>query len=111
MALFVALIALWLASANLKKMEAGNRELKSQLTSDIAKSKREIEKHIEGISRKVGALDGKMKGLTEGQTQTREKITNIESDVAKVGSELRELIDSIPSQYRQARGNVNSGFG
>jgi len=44
MALFVALIALWLASTNIKKIEIGNRELKAQLTSDILKARRELEK-------------------------------------------------------------------
>ena len=112
MALFVAWIALWLASTNIKKIEIGNRELKSQLTSDIAKAKREIERQIEVIERKLGAFDGKMEGVIELQTQARDKVAAIENDLTKVSEELKKLINSIPTQLRQAPGGeVKSGFG
>lgn len=44
LALFVALTALWFASANLKKFETGNSEIKKQFKADINKVKAELEK-------------------------------------------------------------------
>jgi peptidoglycan hydrolase CwlO-like protein len=112
MALFVALIALWLASTNIKKIEIGNRELKAQLTSDILKARRELEKQIDGANRKINAFDGKMEGIIELQTQARDKVAAVESNVNKVSEELKKLINSIPPQFRQASGDdVKSGFG
>ncbi len=112
LAMFVGLIALWLASANLKKIELGQKELKSQLTSDIAKVKRELEKKIDDLNRKVGAFDGKMGALIEGKTQTRETIVNLEKEVAKVSDEFNDLVLSLPPQLRQARSNqIKSEFG
>ena len=92
MALFVALIALWLASTNIKKIEIGNRELKAQLTSDILKARRELEKQIDGANRKINAFDGKMEGIVELQTQARDKVAAVESNVNKVSEELKKLI-------------------
>lgn len=112
LAMFVGLIALWLASANLKKIELGQKELKLQLTSDIEKVKRELEKKVDGLNRKVATFDGKMEALIEGQTQTRETIANLENEVAKVNEELNDLVLSLPPQLRQPRGDrIKSEFG
>ena len=54
LALFVALTALWLASASLRKFEAGNPEIKKLIKADIKIVKAELEK-------KVTAITGKMK--------------------------------------------------
>ena len=44
LALFVALTALWLASASLRKFEAGNPEIKKLFKADIKIVKAELEK-------------------------------------------------------------------
>ncbi len=112
LAMFVGLIALWLASANLKKIELGQKELKSQLTSDIAKVKRELENKVDGLNRKVATFDGKMEALIKGQTQTRETIAGLENDVAKINEEFNDLVLSLPPQLRQVSGGkIKSEFG
>ena len=112
MALFVALISLWLASINIKKIEIGNREVKSQLTSDIAKAKRELERQLDIVDRKLGGFDGKMEGVIELQSQARDKVVVMEKELVIVSEELKKLINSIPPQLRQATGgDIKSGFG
>jgi|GEM_PF-6058197 len=54
LALFVALTALWLASASLRKFEAGYPEIKKLIKANIKIVKAELEK-------KVTAITGKMK--------------------------------------------------
>jgi len=96
----------------LKKIEAGNRELKTQLTSDIAKAKREMERQIESVDKKVGAFGGKMDAIMQGQGTTKEALGVLEKNQAKTSEELKDLTNSIPAQYRQVRSNdINSGFG
>lgn len=111
LALFVALVALWLASANIKKIELGQRELKSQLTSDIAKTKREVEKKIDTVNKRVDALDGKVSALIEANTQNRETISVLQKEVAKVSEEFNDLVLSLPPQLRQPKAQVRSEFG
>lgn len=72
LALFFALIALWMAAANAKKIEAGNKELKSQINTDIDKVEKEILAQVDALEKKTGAFDGKMEGITESQAQARE---------------------------------------
>jgi len=53
-----------------------------------------------------------MEGIVELQTQARDKVAAVESNVNKVSEELKKLINSIPPQFRQASGDdVKSGFG
>ena len=112
LALFVALLALWLASANIKKIELVQKELKSQLTSDIAKVKRDLEKKVDDLDRRVGAFNGKMEALIEAQIQTRETFATLEKEVAKFSGEFNDMVLSLPPQLRQARSNqIKKEFG
>ena len=52
LALLVALIALWMAGANAKKFEGGNKELKTQISADIDKVKKEILKSVDALEKK-----------------------------------------------------------
>lgn len=100
LALFIALIALWMASASAKKFEGGNKELKSQITADIDKVKKEILQKMDALEKKTGVFDRKMEGITEGQNQARETATMLEKEVAKVSQDLRSLASGLPPQFR-----------
>lgn len=101
LALFIALIALWMAGANAKKIETGNKELKSQINADIDKVKKEILAKVDALEKKTGAFDGKMEGITEGQAHARETAGALEKEVAKVSQDLRSLTAGLPPQFRQ----------
>ncbi len=111
LALFVSLVALWMASANSKKIESGNQELKTQINADIDKVKKEILKKVDVLEKKTGVFDGKMEGIFEGQNQAKETTANLEKQVAKVSQDLKSLINGLPPQFRSNRsGPAKSGF-
>ncbi len=112
LALFIAMIALWLASTNVKKIEGGNKELKSQINADIDKVKKEILNKIDALDKKAGAFDGKMEGSIEGQNQAKETVVALEKQVARVSQDLKNLINGLPPQFRSNRaGPAKSEFG
>ncbi len=112
LALFIALIALWMAGANAKKFENGNKELKAQITADIDKVKKEILQNVDALEKKSGAVDGKLEAITEGQSQARETAAMLEKEVAKVSRDLSSLTAGLPAQFRSNRSQpVKSEFG
>jgi len=112
LALFVSLIALWMAGANSKKIEGGHNELKSLINVDIDKAKKEIMKKVDALEKKTGTFDGKMEGIIEGQNQAREIAGTLEKEVAKVSQDLNNLTAGLPPQFRQNRPSaVKSEFG
>ena len=112
LALFIALIALWMAGANAKKFEDGNKELKAQINADIEKVKKEILQKTDALEKKTGAFDGKMEGITEGQNQARETAAMLEKEVAKVSQDLSSLTAGLPPQFRSNRSApIKSEFG
>ncbi len=112
LALFIALIALWMAGANAKKFESGNKELKAQITADIDNVKKEILQKVDALEKKTGAFDGKMEGIAEGQNQARETAAALEKEVAKVSRDLSSLTNGLPPQFRSNRSApVKSEFG
>ena len=103
LALFIALIALWMAGANAKKIEGGNKELKAQIAADIDKVKKEILQQVDAVEKMTGVFDGKMEGITEGQNQAKETAAMLEKVVAKVSQNLRSLTAELPPQFRSNR--------
>ncbi len=100
LALFIALIALWISGANAKKFEGGNKELKAQIAADIDKVKKEILQQVDALEKMTGVFDGKMEGIAEGQNQARETATMLEKVVAKFSQDLRSLTADLPPQFR-----------
>jgi len=109
--IFIALIALWLASTSFKKIEEGNRELKAQVAGDINKARTELEKRIEGLDKKAGAMDSRLEALMQAQVQSKETIATLERNIDKTAKELDALNRSVPPQFRQSNVPVRSEFG
>jgi len=110
LAIFIALIGLWLASTSFKKIEEGNREIKAQVSVDIAKARGELEKRIEGLDKKAGAMGSKVDSLMEAMVQSKETIAMLEKNLDKTTKDLEALNRSIPPQFRQNNGPVRSEF-
>ena len=102
-AVFMSFIALWLASSNLKKIEGGNKELKSQIQADVDKIRKDLEEKIDKLEKAVGGVDKKMEAVTKNQTQSKEAVEVLEKKLARTTQELSDLTNSIPPQYRQHR--------
>ena len=100
LALFVALTALWLASANLKKFEAGNSEIKKQFKADINKLKAELEKKVTVFTDQMKKYEAKMGGITEGQSNVNETSDSMKKELAALRRELNDLLFRLPPQYR-----------
>ena len=102
LALFVALTALWLASASLKKFEAGNSEIKKQFQAEINKVKAELEKKVTAVTNKMKKYETKVGGITEGQSDGNETSDSMKKEIAALRKELNDLLFRLPPQYRAA---------
>ena len=100
LALFVAMTALWLASASLKKFEAGNAEIKKQFQAEINNVKAEQEKKVTAVTDKMKKYEAKMGGITEGQSDVNETSDSMKKELAALRKELNDLLFHLPPQYR-----------
>ena len=100
LALFVALTALWLASASLRKFEAGNPEIKKLFKADIKIVKAELEKKVTAITGKMKKYDAKMGGVPEGESNVDETSDSMKKELAALRKELNHLLFRLPPQYR-----------
>ena len=101
LALFIAFIALWFASANLNKFETKNSEIKKQFNADINKVKAELEKKVRAVTDKMKKYEDKMGGTTEGQTNVNEVSDSMKKELATLRKELNDLLFRLPPKYRE----------
>jgi len=106
LALFISMVGLWIASANIKKIMVYNQELKTLILADVDKQNKEILKKVEALEKKNDALGGKIKTITEGQAQVSETVVLMEKEVSRVGQELKSLDDALPPQFKRGRARV-----
>ena len=100
LALLVSLIALWLGSANLKKMENGSKEIKKQINNEMDIMKGELDKKITAITRTVKKFDSKLEIIIEGQSKAEETAKDLQKEVDKIRRELDGLLFRLPPKYR-----------
>ena len=100
LALFVAMTALWLGSANLKKFETGNSEIKKQFKADINKVKAELEKKVTAVTDKMKKYEAKIGSNTEGESNVNETSDSMKKELAALRKELNDLVFRLPPQYR-----------
>lgn len=103
MALLISLIALWLGSANLKKMENGSKEIKKQIDHEMDDMKGELDKKITAITRTVKKFDSKLEIIVEGQSKAEETAKGLQIEIDKIRSELNDLLFRLPPQFRLAQ--------
>ncbi len=112
LALLVSLIALWLGSANLKKLESGTKEIKDQIGADMNAMKDEIEKKVAIIARGADAFDAKLEAIREGQTKAKETAGGMQAEIDKVRKELDTLLFNLPTKYKQPQqGEIKREYG
>jgi len=88
LAMLVAFVALLLASSSNKKIEAGNKELKTQINAGVDKIRKELEGRIDDLEENKEAFDAKMKAVIETQAQYKEAVAILEKKLAKTIQEL-----------------------
>ena len=86
LALLVSLIALWLGSANLKKLESGTKEIKKQVNSDMDTMKDELDKKITAITKTVEKLDSKLEIIIKGQSKAEETANDPQPEIDEIQS-------------------------
>ena len=72
LALLVSLVALWLGSANQKKMEEGGKDIKKQINKEMNAMKDELDKKITDITKEVKKFDSKLENIIEGSSKAEE---------------------------------------
>lgn len=100
LAMGVALVALWLVSDVIKKVESQNEKF---VQAHISSIRDEIRSTDRALAKAVKAV----KVLTEGTDVTDKRINahttdfdNVRSRIAKIADELEQLDRSIPQRYR-----------
>ena len=101
LALLVSLIALWLGSANLKKMENGSKEIKKQINREMDDMKGKLDKKITAINRTVKKFDSNLEIIIEGQSKAEETAKGLQIEIDQIRSELNDLLFRLPPQFRQ----------
>ena len=95
LALFVAMTALWLASASLKKFETGNSEIKKQFKADINKVKAELEKKVTAVADKMEKYEAKGGSITEGESNATETPDSIKREMPALRKALNDLLSRV----------------
>ncbi len=88
MAMLVSFFALWLASSNRKKIEEGNKALKTQIKDDMDKTLKKLEEKIDNLEENASTFDAKMKAVMETQAQYKEAVAILEKKLAKTIQKL-----------------------
>jgi len=98
LAFFVAMVALWLVSDVLKKIEAQNEKFISAHIKSIRLDINELEDKALGMGRALKLVDEK---ATTAGTETLQQITAFRETVGNLEKKLLELDQSIPQRFRE----------
>lgn len=96
----VAMIALWLVSDVIKKVEGQNEKFVKAHISVLREDMRDMDKMVHKVSRAVKAGDEGVAGLDNRLNEHTELLDSLKTRTAEVSQALEELDQSIPQRYR-----------
>lgn len=104
-ALFIAFVGLWLASANTKKIDAGQRELKKQVTAELEVLKTDVDNRLASVNRRTEAVMGKLETLAQGYVMTKDMAQDLQQDVTRIRKDLDEVMLRVMPRQQGAPGS------
>lgn len=104
-AVFIAMVALWLASDTLKKVDNQNQKFVEvyikKLRAEVAEARNETDK----MYRSVKALEDKAAALHVKHENDSARLQKLTESVQTLQAALSQLDESIPQRLRVVRGN------
>ena len=98
LAFFVAMVALWLVSDVLKKIEAQNEKFISAHIKNIRSDINELEDKALGMARALKLVDEKM---ATSDSDSQQQLTVFREKVGNLEKKLLDLDRSIPQRFRE----------
>lgn len=100
LAFFVAMIALWLTSETVKKVENQNEKFVRSHIATLREEMREIDKALTKTTRMAKSHDEGQATLDKRLNEHTKALDDLRERLALMSTQLEELDRSIPSRYR-----------
>ncbi len=100
LAFFIAMVALWLASDMVKKIENQNEKFVRAHISTIREELREMDKVVHKTNRAVKSQDSVQSTMDSRLNDHTKALQDLKDHVARLSTHLEELDGSIPQRYR-----------
>lgn len=100
MAFFISMVALWLTSDIVKKIESQNEKFVKAHVSTLRDELRELDKSLTKAVRKSNSQDDSLSGLDKRLNEHTKAIEDTRLRIAQLTTNLENLDRSIPSRYR-----------
>jgi Tfp pilus assembly protein PilN len=97
---FIAMLALWLTSDIVKKVESQNEKFLRAHVATLRDEMREMDKMLHKTTRLVHQMEQGQTALAEGRTEHATALRALQDRVILVSAKLEDLDQSIPQRYR-----------
>lgn len=96
----VAMIALWLVSDVIKKVEGQNEKFVKAHISVLREEMREMDKNVHKVARAVAVTATQVEGLDGRLNDHTKLLDGYKSRFAELSQQLQDLDNSIPQRFR-----------
>ncbi|MCW8915140.1 MAG: hypothetical protein OQK24_04710 [Magnetovibrio sp.] len=107
LAFFIAMVALWLSSEMVKKIENQNEKFVRAHISTIREELREMDKMVHKANRAVKSQESTQSSLDSRLNDHTKSIEGLKDQIARLSTHLEELDGSIPQRYRTRVAKAN----
>lgn len=97
---FIAMLALWLTSDIVKKVENQNEKFMRAHVTSLRDEMREMDKMLHKTTRLAQQMEQGQVALTQGRTEHATAIRALQDQMMLVTAKLDDLDQSIPQRYR-----------
>jgi len=97
---FIAMLALWLTSDIVKKVENQNEKFLRAHVATLRDEMREMDKMLHKTTRLAQQMEQGQAALAEGRTEHATALRALQDQMILVSAKLEDLDQSIPQRYR-----------
>ncbi len=100
LALCVALVALWMGSASMRKSDGDFSSFILNARKELSAVKVEIDQTVTNISKRVDTLDQLVASVKAEAGKSSTAVSSLQTELRALRNDLDTLDESIPKQYR-----------
>ena len=108
LALCVSLIAIWLGSTTLRRLDNDLNAFLSNARKELSSAKASIDRQVSSMADQVNTIDKQFRVAHLEATGTKTAITSLKAEIAELQRRLEALDESIPKQYRHRTAKTDS---
>ncbi len=101
MALFISLIAMWMASNSLKKSDGSVSSFILKARKELSEARDDVDAMVSSMGKRVDTLDQLVSVIQSDGEKSKETIADFQLQLSALRSDLEALDGSIPKQYRK----------